>query len=245
MISPCGNRLSAVKEQAVKTKTSKGYKGMGMEGFVARWYAKGRRNDYEDFRRDAARVAEHLKPGSDVLEVAPGPGWFSIELAKLGDFKITGLDISRTCVSMATISAREAGVKVDFVVGNASAMPFEDESFDSIWCCAAFKNFSEPVKALDEMHRVLRPGGAATIVDLRKDVSLDEINAYMRQSGRSRIDSWLTSFTFKHMLIKRAYTGSDFVRMAHESRFGGCELKASAIGYDVHFAKPAHVAAVA
>src|ERR1700733_7493792 len=116
MIGPSGNRLLVVKEQLMKTKTSKGYKGLGMEGFIARWYAKGRRNDYDDFRRDAARVAEHLKPGSDVLEVAPGPGYFSVELAKLGDFHVTELDISRTCVSMATINAREAAVKVDFVL---------------------------------------------------------------------------------------------------------------------------------
>ena len=125
----------------MKTKASKGYKGMGMEGFIAHWYAKGRRNDYEDFRRDAARVAEHLKPGSDVLEVAPGPGFFAVELAKLGDFRVTGLDISRTCVSIATINAREAGVNVKFLVGNASAMPFGDESFDCIWCQRGFQEF--------------------------------------------------------------------------------------------------------
>jgi hypothetical protein len=60
----------------MKAKNGKGYIGMGMEGFLARWYAKNRRNDYEDFRQDAARIAKKLKPGSDVLEVAPGPGFF-------------------------------------------------------------------------------------------------------------------------------------------------------------------------
>ena len=218
---------------------AKAYKGMGMEGGIARWYDKTTRKDMPAFRELAAQIASVAGAGGKVLEVAPGPGFFAVELAKLGDFHVTGLDISRTCVSIATINAREAGVKVKFLVGNASAMPFEDESFDFIWCCAAFKNFSEPVKALDEMHRVLRPGGAATIVDLRKDVSLDEINDYMRKSGRSRVDSWLTSMMFKHMLLKRAYTGDDFLGMAHESRFGGCELNANAIGYEVRFSRAA------
>jgi ubiquinone/menaquinone biosynthesis C-methylase UbiE len=216
-----------------------------MEGIIARWYAKGRMNEIEDFRRDAARVAHLLKPGSDFLEVAPGPGFFAIELAKLGDYKITGLDISQTFVEMATRNARQAGVKVDFRLGNASALPFYDNSFDFIWCCAAFKNFSEPVKAINEMHRILRPDGQARIADLREDVLFEEINAYLKQSGRSRLDAWLTSFTFKHMLLKRAYTRGDFLRMAGESRFGGCAITESFIGYEVSFMKSADVAAVA
>ena len=72
-----------------------------MEGWVARWYTRTRRKDMEDFRRGAQALAENLRGGCDVLEVAPGPGFFAIELAKLGDFKITGLDISRTLVGIA------------------------------------------------------------------------------------------------------------------------------------------------
>src|SRR5208337_2090171 len=119
----------------------KPYKGTGMEGWLARWYARTRRNDMEDFRRQARTAAEHLSSGCNVLEVAPGPGFFAIELAKLGAFKITGLDISRTFVEIATENARNAGVRIDFRLGNASAMPFADDSFDFICCSAAFKNF--------------------------------------------------------------------------------------------------------
>jgi len=57
-----------------------------------------------------------------VLEVAPGPGFFAIELAKQGDFKLTGLDISQTLVEIAAENARKAGVKIDFRLGNAAAM---------------------------------------------------------------------------------------------------------------------------
>jgi ubiquinone/menaquinone biosynthesis C-methylase UbiE len=220
----------------------KPYKGTGMEGWLARWYARTRRNDMEDFRRQARTVVEHLSSGCNVLEVAPGPGFFAIELAKLGDFKITGLDISRTFVEIATENARNAGVKIDFRLGNASAMPFAGDSFDFIYCSAAFKNFSEPVKALDEMYRVLRPGGEAMVVDLRKDVSLDEIDAYVKQSGRSRIDAWMTSWAFRCMLIKRAYTKDEFRRMAEQSRFGTCQIQVSPIGLETRFTKPAHVA---
>jgi len=221
----------------------KAWKGTGMEGWVARWYARTRRNDMEDFRREAKAVAERLRPGCDVLEVAPGPGFFAIELAKQGAFKLTGLDVSRTLVEIAAENARKAGVKIDFRLGNAAAMPFADESFDMTYCAAAFKNFSEPVRALDEMYRVLRPEGEAVVVDLCKDASLDEIDTYVKQSKRRWIDAWMTKWTFRHVLLKRAYTGEEFIRMAEKSRFGTCQMNAGPLGFEVRLTKPARAAA--
>lgn len=214
-----------------------------MEGWVARWYTRTRRNDMDDFRRQAQAVAEQLRSGSNVLEVAPGPGFFAIELAKLGDFRITGLDISRTFVEIAQEHARNAGVKIDFRFGNASSLPFPRDSFDFLYCAAAFKNFSEPVKALDEMHRVLRPRGEALIAELRKDVSLEELDTYLQQSGRGHLDLWVTKWIFRSMLIQRAYTRDQFLNMAEQSRFGSCQITASAIGYELRFSKPPELAA--
>jgi ubiquinone/menaquinone biosynthesis C-methylase UbiE len=217
----------------------KPYKGMGMEGLVARWYARSTQRDMEDFRRQAREVAAQLPRNARVLEVAPGPGYFAIELAKLGPFQITGLDISRTFVDIAQANAREEAVSVDFRHGNASAMPFDAETFDFIFCRAAFKNFSEPVEAINQMHRVLRPGGKALIVDLRKDVSMEQIDAFVKESGRSRFDSWFTKLAFRTCLIKRAYTARDFTAMANKSRFGSCRIDAGSIGLEVHFERPA------
>lgn len=208
-----------------------------MEGFIARWYAKSTQRDMEDFRRQARKIADQLQPNANVLEVAPGPGYFSIELAKLGSFHITGLDISRTFVQIAQMKAQKESVTVDFRQGNASAMPFESDSFDFIFCRAAFKNFAQPVEAINEMHRVLRPGGHALIVDLRKDVSIDQIDAYVKNSGRNLFDSMLTKFAFRTFLIKRAYTTQDFIKMAEKSRFGTCHIDTSPIGLEVHFKK--------
>lgn len=222
----------------IETAGRKGYKGVGMEGWTARWYARTRLNEIDDFRHEAKKVAEKLRPECDVLEVAPGPGYFSIELAKLGTLHIAGLDISRTFIEIASQNARTAGVKIAFRLGNASAMPFPDESFDFVYCSAAFKNFSEPVEAMNEMYRVLRPGGRTLICDLRKDVSLEEIRSYIRQSGRSRFDAWLTKMAFKHMLIKRAYTMDDFERMASQSKFPTCQIETVPFGLEVHFSKP-------
>src|SRR5882757_7258465 len=164
------NTMDEVRPMSTKTK---GYKGLGMEGFVATWYAKNTANSMNDFRIEARRVAALLAPGAKVLEVAPGPGYFAIELAKLGSYPITGLDISKTFVEIAQKNAAQAGVGAEFRQGSASNMPFERNQFDFLFCRAAFKNFSEPVCALQEMQRVLKPGGRALIADLRRDASLE------------------------------------------------------------------------
>ncbi len=219
------------------TAQPKPWKGTGMEGWIARWYASTRRNDMEDFRREAKSAAERLPAGACVLDVAPGPGFFGIELAKLGDFRITGLDISRTLVKIAAENARTAGVNVDFRLGNASAMPFADESFDFVYSSAAFKNFTEPVKALNEMYRVLRPTGEALIVDLCKGCPDAAIDAFVKRSGRGHIDAWMTKWTFRHVLLKRAYTREDFARMSEQSHFGACRIDGDGFGVAVRFAK--------
>jgi ubiquinone/menaquinone biosynthesis C-methylase UbiE len=109
----------------------------------------------------------------------------------------------------------------------------------SMNCPAAFKNFSEPLNALDEMHRILRAGGEALIADLRSDVSLDEIDAYVKQSGRGRVDAWVTRWIFRWVLVKLAYGKHEFIAMAEQSRFGTRRITTGPIGYEVRFAKPA------
>ena len=108
----------------MQTATMKAYRGIGMEGFVAQWYTANSRKRLNDYKTLARRVANELPPGGRILEIAPGPGYFAIELAKLGSFEITGVDISRTFIEIARHNAAEAGVAIDFRQGNAAALPF-------------------------------------------------------------------------------------------------------------------------
>jgi ubiquinone/menaquinone biosynthesis C-methylase UbiE len=126
----------------------KPHKDRGMEGMVAKWYTTNTGKSISEFAKLARQIAKQLPSGSTVLEVAPGPGYFCIELAKLGDYAITGLDISHTFVEIAGKKAAEAGVHVDFRQGNASSMPLGNDTFDFLPCRAAFKNFGQPVRAL-------------------------------------------------------------------------------------------------
>jgi ubiquinone/menaquinone biosynthesis C-methylase UbiE len=217
--------------------TTKGYRGIGMEGAVARWYDKSTRKDMERFRTLATRLRTVLPQGGDFLEVAPGPGFVAIEMAKGGTYHVTGLDVSRTMVELAQRNAAEAGVNVDFRQGNVSAMPFADGSFDLLACSAAFKNFSEPHKALEEMHRVLRPGGTAVVLDLRKDVPVSEIRKYFEAIGLSTVERWITVATFRFMLLKRAYTPAQFEAMLADIPFQTKDVRLVDIGVELWLQK--------
>ena len=204
-----------------------------MQGAIARWYASLTKKSLEDFRALARRTAERIPPQSSVLEVAPGPGYFAIELAKLGNYQITGLDISETFVGIARANAAKAGVRVDFRHGNASNMPFANESFNFLLCRAAFKNFSEPQRALEEMHRVLRPGGQALIIDLRADASQTSINKAVNDMHLGTVNEILTKLAFRFMLLKRAYTKSEFEGMISGTKFSDTKIQENLMGFEI------------
>jgi len=212
----------------------KPYRGISMEGGLATWYAKITRKDLSEFERLARELVQVLPRNSRILEIAPGPGYLCIALAKLGPFKVTGLDISQSFVRMASLSAKREGVVARFIHGSASDIPLEDGLFDLIVCRAAFKNFSEPLKALNEMHRVLKPEGRAVIIDLRKDASWEEIVAYVDGLKISRTSAWMTKFTFKHMLLQRAYTEGQMTSLVGESEFKSCEILRTPVGMEVN-----------
>lgn len=218
-------------------QATKGYKGMGMEGGIARWYAKLARKSLSEFEQLAQRMAANLAPGARVLEVAPGPGYFAVALAKLDHFEITGLDISKTFVEIARRNAREQNASVDFQQGNASQMPLADASFDLVVCRAAFKNFSEPVRALTEMRRVLRPGGKALIIDLRRDTPQKEIDRYVDAMDTGAVNAAFMKWTFRFMLLKRAYTRQEFERMIAESGWRNYEIKDAPVGFEITLTK--------
>lgn len=215
----------------------KPYKGPAMEGRIAEWYARNTRGDARH-RDSAAALAARLPAGARVLDVAPGPGYFAIELARRGDLRLSGLDISESLVRIARDNARAAGVTIDFRHGDAAHMPFADGAFDFVVCQAAFKSFSDPRGALDEIYRVLAPGGVASIQDLRKEASPQEIAAYVARKRLSRLDALWTRLVFRTLLSRNAY-GEDALRqLAAQSRFGGGELTRDGIGFELRLVRP-------
>lgn len=217
--------------------TTKAYKGLPMEGVIASWYSKTTLKDLKRHRLMAKQLVKEIPANGKVLEIAPGPGYFCIELARLGNFQITGLDISKSFVEIARKNAVKAGLKIDFRQGNASALPFESGTFDFIFCQAAFKNFSEPVKAIAEMYRVLCPGGTAIIVDLRRDAPQDEITREIKGMGLGPVNEAMVKWTFKQMLLKSAYSIADMKSMIAQTSFGKGRVDVNGVGFQIWLEK--------
>lgn len=216
------------------------FKGPEMEGPIARWYARvrGSQSQLDLYRKQAAQLTAGLEPGAWVLEVAPGPGYLAIEIARLGRYEVSGLDISHTFVEIAQDNARSAGVDVYFHQGDVAHMPFASATFDLVVCQAAFKNFTLPRSALAEMHRVLRPGGTAVIQDMSHDATHADIEQEVGQMQLGPVNTFTTRATLE-MLRRRAYSPAQFAHLAALSPFGTSEIKTEGIGLEVRLTKEA------
>lgn len=218
------------------TTNIKPYKGIAMEGMIARWYAKNTRQGRE-FDVLAKRVSEIVPAGGRVLEVAPGPGFLSIEIAKTGKYRVSGTEISKTFIEIERANAKEAGVEIDFRQGDAANIPFEDVSFDFVICTAAFKNFTRPAQALAEMYRVLRPNGQALVIDLRRDAPQAEINREVDGMGLNWLNNLFTKWTFSMMLLKSAYTEKQIREFLFQARIPKSRVVTSGIGFEIWLEK--------
>ncbi|MEV0998467.1 class I SAM-dependent methyltransferase [Nonomuraea sp. NPDC050202] len=216
---------------------TKGYRGISMEGPIARWYDTSNGKAASRHDEQVAKVRQYAPKGSRILEVAPGPGYLSIALAGTGDYTVTGLDISETFVAIARGKALDAGVPVDFRLGNASAMPFNDDAFDFLACFAAFKNFADPAGALREMRRVLRPGGTGLIVDLRRDVSKQAVEDDVARMRMGVVSRMFTRFALRSFLPRRAYTKAEFETLVPGAGFGSYEIRQTPLTVEVELRK--------
>jgi ubiquinone/menaquinone biosynthesis C-methylase UbiE len=107
-----------------------------------------------------------------ILDVGCGPGLLSKELSiRFPKAKITGIDISRYSIKLAKKNCK-AIKNINFIIADVHKLPFPDEYFDLVVCKDSFHQFSNPIKAIKEMYRVLKPGGIIYIQDLRRDVPL-------------------------------------------------------------------------
>lgn len=114
-------------------------------------------------RLELTRLLE-LEPGCTLLDVGSGVGEFLIEAAGSVDgIHAVGIDASEGLLHMATSRAREAGISVEFRLGDAQHLDFPDASFDRVNCSRVLVHLDDPAAAIKEMARVLSPGGRVGI----------------------------------------------------------------------------------
>lgn len=101
-----------------------------------------------------------LQPDDHLLDVGSGDGFWTARLAR-HCAHVTGLEPDGQ--GLAYANAFYARPNVNYVQGVAESMPFPDERFDKVVSISSFEHFVDPVQGLQEMHRVLKPGGRLAI----------------------------------------------------------------------------------
>ena len=101
----------------------------------------------------------------NALDIATGTGDVAFKLASKCD-KVTGLDIAQNMISIAQSKQLNKKIKnIDFLVGDAEYLPFDDKSFDIITIAYGFRNISDQPQALKEFNRVLKSDGRLLILE--------------------------------------------------------------------------------
>jgi ubiquinone/menaquinone biosynthesis C-methylase UbiE len=143
-----------------------------------------------------------LNKNSKVLDVACGPGSSAAVLVKWFDCEVTGVDLSEKNLEKAKRRAEKYGVenKIEFVVGDAEKLKFDDRTFDAVICECALCTFPDKETAVSEMYRVLKKGGKLGITDVIIEGELPkELNNILTHilclAGAVSIDSYKKLFT--------------------------------------------------
>jgi len=138
-----------------------------------------------------ARLLMGLSRGDTVLDVACGPGNFSREFARDAGPSglVVGLDGSRTMLERGAADMERSGLdNLALVRGGATALPFADGAFDGVCCFAAIHLFADPYVALDEMTRVLRPGGRIALMSsVRRQLTVRPLKPLIELTSGMRL----------------------------------------------------------
>ncbi len=148
------------------------------------------------------------QPTDHILEVGFGPGVAVEEIAEqLTTGLVAGIDLSQTMVDEAAKRNAEAirTGRVDLRYGRASNLPFPDASFDKAFSVHSIYFRPEPVKVLQELQRVLKPGGLLAITTLPKDIWPPNAPGSELQFGTSQCTPYFAS-EVEQMMLKAGFT---------------------------------------
>ncbi len=118
------------------------------------------------WRKKVVAIVGENSP-KQILDIATGTGDLAIMMASLNPDRIIGLDISAGMLDVGKQKISKANLSdtIDMIVGDSENMPFEDNTFDAITVSFGVRNFANLNKGLQEIKRVLKPGGSFVVLE--------------------------------------------------------------------------------
>lgn len=159
-------------------------------------YEKAARMVIKSYYGPMAETILSSLPEGIILDLGTGPGYLPIEIIKRSpSIKVVGIDLSRKLIHMARTKASRAGLSdnLDFEVGNAAGLRFEDALFDMVISTGMLHSLKDPVKMFNEVYRVLKKGREAWIYDPAQIASQIDVK------------EWKDSLTFRDRFYLRFF----------------------------------------
>jgi demethylmenaquinone methyltransferase/2-methoxy-6-polyprenyl-1,4-benzoquinol methylase len=121
------------------------------------------------WRKKAIQFLKPFQPKT-ILDVATGTGDFAFEALALSPEKVVGIDISEGMLDVGRKKVQVAGKtdKINLEYGDSENLPFQDNSFDAVTVAFGVRNFENLDKGLNEIHRVIKPGGHIVVLEFSK-----------------------------------------------------------------------------
>jgi ubiquinone/menaquinone biosynthesis C-methylase UbiE len=138
--------------------------------------------------RDRLRSVLRPEPGERILEIGPGTGYYTLDMAEwVGpEGKIEIFDLQQEFLDHTISRAAERGLaNVVPIQGDATALPYEDASIDAVVLTAVLGEIPDPVAALRQIHRVLKPTGRLIVGELFGDPHFTTQSALKRQAAEA------------------------------------------------------------
>jgi demethylmenaquinone methyltransferase/2-methoxy-6-polyprenyl-1,4-benzoquinol methylase len=162
VITPYSNSVKGKKEQVAEMFDNIAPKYDFLNHFLSFGIDKA-------WRRKAIRLLMKKRP-ENILDVATGTGDFAIEALKTGAQEIIGVDISEEMLAVGRAKVKDLGIgnRITLQKGDSEELTFPDCSFEAVTVAFGVRNFENLSKGIDELHRVLKPGGVVCILEFSK-----------------------------------------------------------------------------
>ncbi|MGE0941868.1 class I SAM-dependent methyltransferase, partial [Bacillus wiedmannii] len=144
---------------------------------------------------------KYVKKEAQVLDVGCGDGYGTYKLSRAG-YKAVGVDLSEVMIQKG--KERGEGPNLSFIKGDLSYLPFENEQFESIMAINSLEWTEEPLRALNEIKRVLKRDGYACIAILGPTAKPRE-NSYPRLYGKDVVCNTMMPWEFEQLAKEQGF----------------------------------------